>query len=90
MSEEPTSSLTFEGASSVVEISFQHWERCHRSSAAHVYIMNLHLMGDLFDLPGAASATNDPSHSDEKSNRASSFRVSDDFTDIVSEVDLSH
>ncbi|PIL27474.1 hypothetical protein GSI_10624 [Ganoderma sinense ZZ0214-1] len=89
LSEEPTSSLTFEGASSVVEISFQHWERCHRSSAAHVYIMNLRLAGDLFD-PNGTLATVDPSHSDEKSNHASSFRVSDDFTDIVSEVGVGH
>ncbi|KAM5537052.1 hypothetical protein V8D89_009198 [Ganoderma adspersum] len=87
LSEEPTSSLTFEGASSVVEMSFQHWERCHRSSAAHVYIMNLHLSGDLFDPHGVLS-TSHPSHSDERSNHASSFRVSDDFTDIVSEVDV--
>ena len=87
LSEEPTSSLTFEGASSVVEMSFQHWERCHRSSAAHVYIVNLRLSGDLFEPHGGIS-TSQPSRSDEMSNRASSsFRVSDDFTDIVSEMD---
>ncbi|KAI1798252.1 heterokaryon incompatibility protein-domain-containing protein [Ganoderma leucocontextum] len=88
LSQEPTSSLTFECASSVVEIDFQHWERCHRSSAAHVYIVNLRLAGDLFDPHGAPST--DPSHSDEKSNHAPSFTVSDDFTDIVSEVDVRH
>ena len=85
----PTSRLLFEGASSTVDISFQHWERCHRSSAAHVHIMNLHISGELFDLHGAPLT--DPSRSDEKSNHTpSSFRVSDDFTDIASEPDARY